>query len=88
MNSAVKQRTIEWLEQSQAQGSFDGFDEENKHFRQCSDDEIEWYFVEWFFTDGLRDDLTQAELKENYSNELLELERINTEADKYSKYVD
>ncbi len=33
MNSAVKQRTIEWLEQSQAQGSFDGFDEENKHFR-------------------------------------------------------
>ena len=88
MNSAVKQRTIEWLEQSQAQGSFDGFDEENKHFRQCSDDEIEWYFVEWFFTDGLRDDLTEAELKENYSNELLELERINTEADKYSKYVD
>ena len=83
MNSAVKQRTIEWLEQSQAQGSFDGFDEENKHFRQCSDDEIEWYFVEWFFTDGLRDDLTEAELKENYSNELLELERINTEADKY-----
>ena len=88
MNSAVKQRTIEWLEQSQAQGSFDGFDEENKHFRQCSDDEIEWYFVEWFFTDGLRDDLTEEELKENYSNELLELERINTEADKYSKYVD
>ena len=86
MNSAVKQRTIEWLEQSQAQGSFDGFDEENKHFRQCSDDEIEWYFVEWFFTDGLRDDLTQAELKENYSNELLELEI--TEADRYSKYVD
>ncbi|QKU19818.1 hypothetical protein FOC52_13540 (plasmid) [Staphylococcus cohnii] len=43
-----------WLEQSQAQGSFDGFDEENKHFRQCTDDEIEWYFVEWFFTDGFK----------------------------------
>ncbi|MDN0189126.1 hypothetical protein [Staphylococcus sp. GDY8P72P] len=77
MNSAVKQRTIEWLEQTQGQGSFDGFDEQNKDFRQCTDDEIEWYFVEWFFTDGLRDDLTEAELKENYSNELLELERIN-----------
>ncbi|SUM53502.1 Uncharacterised protein [Staphylococcus epidermidis] len=37
MNSAVKQRTVEWLEQSQAQGSFDGFDEENKDFRQYSE---------------------------------------------------
>ena len=76
MNSAVKQRTIEWLEQTQAHGSFDGFDEADKDFRKCSDDEIAWYFTEWFFTDGLIADLTVEELKENYSDELQELENI------------
>ena len=35
---------------------------------QNSDEEIEWYFVEWFFTD---------KLKESYADELLELDRIN-----------
>lgn len=76
MNSAVKIRTIEWLEQTQAQGSFDGFDESVKDFRKCSNDEIEWYFTEWFFTDGLIEDLTVDELNENYSDELQELEII------------
>jgi len=76
MDQDVKQRTIEWLEQTQAHGSFDGFDEADKDFRRCSDDEIAWYFMEWFFTDGLIDDLTEAELKENYSDELKERQRL------------
>lgn len=76
MNKNVKERTIEWLESTQAQGSFDGFDEENVNFRNMDDEEIEWYFIEWFFTDGLIEDLDSDELEECYSEELAERNRI------------
>lgn len=76
MDQDVKQRTIEWLQQTQAHGSFDGFDEADKDFSQCSDEDIAWYFMEWFFTDGLIDDLSEAELKENFSDEIKERQKI------------
>ncbi len=76
MNKNVKERTIEWLESTQAQGSFDGFDEENVNFRNMDDEEIEWYFIEWFFTDDFINDLEPNEIHEDYSEELSERNRI------------
>lgn len=76
MNENVKERTIEWLESTQAQGGFDGFTEENANFRDMSDEEIEWYFIEWFFTDGLIEDLDSEELEECYKDEMVERNRI------------
>jgi len=32
--------------------------------------------MEWFFTDGLIDDLSEAELKENFPDEIRERQKI------------
>lgn len=76
MNKNVKERTIDWLETTQAHGEFDGFTEENVNFRNMSDEEIEWYFTEWFFTDDFINDLEPNEIHECYSEELAESKRI------------
>lgn len=76
MNKDVKNRTINWLEQSQERGSFDGHEEADKNFKSCSVKEIEWYFCEWFFTDALIDDLSKEELNQCYSKEMAELKRM------------
>lgn len=76
MNKNVKERTIDWLETTQAHGEFDGFDEESVNFRNMSDEAIEWYFMEWFFTDDFINDLEPNEIHECYSEELAESKRI------------
>jgi len=76
MDKTVKDRTIKWLEQSQERGSFDGHKEADMNFKRCSEQEIEWYFCEWFFTDALIDDLSQEELNQCYSKEMAELKRM------------
>lgn len=74
MNTNVKERTINWLETSQTDGDFDGFYEEKANFKNMDDDEIEWYFVEWFFTSDFVDDLDGDFI--GYEEELAERTRI------------
>ena len=76
MNKNIKERTIDWLEQTQAHGEFDGFDEENANFKNMSDEQLEWYFTEWFFTDDFINDLEPNEIHEFYPEELAERNRI------------
>lgn len=47
----AKQRTLDWLNGMQSQGEFDGFDEETINFESLSDEDIAYYFVEWYFTE-------------------------------------
>ncbi|WP_336682845.1 hypothetical protein [Enterococcus casseliflavus] len=47
----AKQRTLNWLNGMQSQGEFDGFDEEKMNFENLSDEDIAFYFVEWYFTE-------------------------------------
>ena len=47
----AKQRTLDWLNGMQSQGEFNGFDEETMNFESLSDEDITFYFVEWYFTE-------------------------------------
>ena len=76
MNKNVKTSTIEWLELTQGHGEFDGFDEENMNFRKLDDEDIKWYFENWYFTEEKQeqivDEIGQEEFEEVYSNEIEE----------------
>lgn len=47
----AKQRTLDWLNGMQSQGEFNGFDEEKMNFENLSEEDIAFYFVEWYFTE-------------------------------------
>lgn len=70
MNKKIKENTLDWLESMQAQGFFDGFEEENANFKNMNDDELEWYFLNWYFTDDFINNLEPNEIHEFYSEEL------------------
>ena len=76
MNKNVKTSTIEWLELTQGHGEFDGFDEENMNFRKLDDEDIKWYFENWYFTEEKQeqivDEIGQEEFEEVYSDEIEE----------------
>ena len=59
----AKGRTITWLYVMQSMRMFDGFPEDDMKFEDLPDSEIEYYFLEWYFTE---DDeyLDQTELIE------------------------
>lgn len=70
MNERIKENTIDWLESMQAQGFFDGFEEENANFKNMNNDDLEWYFLNWYFTDDFINNLEPNEIHEVYSEEL------------------
>ena len=76
MKKNVKASTIEWLELTQGHGEFDGFDEEDMDFRKLDDEDIKWYFENWYFTEEKQeqivDEIGQEEFEEVYSNEIEE----------------
>lgn len=76
MNKNVKASTIEWLELTQGHGEFDGFDEENMDFRKLDDEDIKWYFENWYFTEEKQeqivDEIGQEEFEEDYSDYIKE----------------
>lgn len=55
MIQAVRDLTVDWLYEMQGQGFFDGFNEETIDFKILDDEEIEWYFINWFRADGIED---------------------------------
>lgn len=51
LNKYAKNRTISWLEGMQGIGAFQGQQENEMDFRKLSDDDLIYYFLEWYFTD-------------------------------------
>ena len=47
----AKERTIDWLYEMQAIGMFEGFPEDEMEFENLPDSDIEYYFLEWYFTE-------------------------------------
>ena len=47
----AKERTINWLNGMQSIGMFEGFPENDMKFEDLPDSEIEYYFLEWYFTE-------------------------------------
>lgn len=77
MNKNIKELVIDWLESEQAQGTFDDFSEEFVEFRQCTDEEIEWYYVEWYLNDNKLEELKLDSEFDEFSQQMLnERERI------------
>lgn len=76
MNKNVKASTIEWLELTQGHGEFDGFDEEDMDFRKLDDEDIKWYFENWYFTEEKQeqiiDEIGQEEFEEAFSDDIKE----------------
>ena len=66
LNEYAKDRTISWLESMQENGAFQGQPENEMDFKKLSDDDLIYYFLEWYFTD---DDQTALE---NDETELLQ----------------
>ena len=62
LSEYAKERTISWLEGMQQNGAFDGFQEQNMEFRNLDDDDLKYYFVEWFFTEPDEDVEDEKEL--------------------------
>lgn len=58
LNKYVKDRTISWLESMQENGAFQGQPENKMDFQKLSNDDLIYYFLEWYFTD---DDQTALE---------------------------
>ncbi|AHC94127.1 hypothetical protein T548_0049 [Lactococcus phage phiL47] len=58
LNKYAKDRTISWLESMQKDEAFQGQPENEMDFRKLSDDDLIYYFLEWYFTD---DDQTALE---------------------------
>lgn len=46
----ARKRTIEWLNDMQSAGEFEGFDEDKMNFEKLPDDEVQYYFLEWYCT--------------------------------------
>ena len=47
----AKERTIQWLNGMQSIGAFYGHPEDEMKFEDLPDSDIEYYFLEWFFTE-------------------------------------
>ena len=60
----AKERTINWLNGMQSIGAFDDFPEEYMNFEDLPDSEIEYYFLEWYFTEDDDEVSAQTELIE------------------------
>lgn len=58
LNKYAKDRTISWLESMQKDEAFQGQPENEMDFKKLSDDDLIYYFIEWYFTD---DDQTALE---------------------------
>ena len=51
MDDYTKKRIIQWLNEMQSIGGFYGFPEDDMEFEDLPDNEIEYYFLEWYFTE-------------------------------------
>lgn len=51
LSEYARLRAINWLNGMQSSGAFDGFDEENMDFESLSNEDIRYYFIEWYFTE-------------------------------------
>lgn len=51
LDPQVKETTIQWLENMQSNGFFDGIEEAFTDFNKCTEDEIVYYFTEWYAED-------------------------------------
>lgn len=77
MQNNVREHTIHWLVENQNNGAFNGFTEENTNFDMLPDSEIEWYFINWYFTDEfISMELENERLKSNYKEHFNERNRI------------
>lgn len=76
MLKSVRDRTIHWLNINQSHGAFDDFDEEMMNFKSLDDDSIEWYFINWWFTDDYIEMVPIEELEDDFEDELNERKRI------------
>ena len=47
----AKARTITWLYVMQSMRMFEGFPEDEMKFEDLPDSDIEYYFLEWYFTE-------------------------------------
>lgn len=47
----LRNRTIDWLESNQSNGAFEGFPEADMNFNELSNNELEYYFLEWILED-------------------------------------
>lgn len=52
----AKERTVEWLKSSQSEGMFDGHAEQTMDFETLSNEEVAYYFTEWYFTEDKQED--------------------------------
>ena len=77
ISKEAREATIRWLENGRCNGEFDGFAEENMNFKEISDEEIAYYFVEWFFMDKDSDSDVDGNLIAE-RNKMLELDAIRT----------
>lgn len=64
LSQYAKESTLQWLNSMQSDGCFDGFEEENKDFSKCDEEDLAWYFIEWFFTEMYAEDSDDEELLE------------------------
>lgn len=62
LSEYAKFRTIDWLNDMQSKGFFDGFDEGEMEFKNLSNEEIIYYFIEWYFTEPDEDVEDEQEL--------------------------
>lgn len=80
MKDTIRELTIGWLEEMQAHGGFDGIEEADKDFTQCDDEELNWYFTQWYFTEekqeAMQEELGAEEFKKNYAEEIEEFNKI------------
>ena len=59
LKEEVRELTISWLESNQSNGFFEGHQEEEMIFKELSDSELAWYFMNWFIEDfesGIEDE--------------------------------
>lgn len=50
ISNEARKRTIEWLNDMQSAGEFEGFEENKMNFEKLPDDEVQYYFLEWYCT--------------------------------------
>lgn len=51
LSDYAKERTIDWLNGMQSNGFFEGYPENDMDFTELADEDLAYYFIEWYFTE-------------------------------------
>ena len=62
LDKHAKEMTINWLNGMQSMGAFEGFPENELDFETLPDDELAYYFIEWYFTSDYISELSPDEI--------------------------